>query len=40
VVFLGLPGLVGTGCSVLPLLIGMYFAGCVLDWSDSRQEIY
>lgn len=39
-VFLGLPGLVGTNCSVIPILVGMCCASVMVEWSDARMEVF
>lgn len=39
VVFIGLPGLVGSACSVTFILIGLFFAHLIADWADSRLEM-
>lgn len=40
VVFVGLPGLVGATCSIIPMLVGMCCASAIIDWSDSRTEVF
>lgn len=39
VVFIGLPGLVGSACSTTFLLVGLIFAFLIVEWADSRLEM-
>jgi len=39
VVFIGLPGLVGSSSSITFLLVGLLFADLIIEWADSRLEI-
>jgi len=36
VVFVGLPGLVGSACGITFVLIGLLFAHLIVDWADSH----
>lgn len=38
-VFVGLPGLVGSACSITFLMVGLLFAYLIIDWADARHEM-